>query len=293
MADSSKPPSRSGVSCWRTATACSARSRMRRTLVQETYLRAWRSYGGFEGRSSVRTWLYQIATNRCLTELARQQPAGAARPASATRNRIRMRVLEPGGTGVRWLQPAPDAMVLPESADPAVVVAARAAVRLALVASLAVPPAEAAGGAAPAGRAGVPGRRGRRHARHHDGVGQECAAARPGAAGRPGPGRCPDRRADRAARPRATRPVHRRVRERRRRRAGAAPAGGRHPGGDTVAHLVRRPPASASRSCATTCWARPATGACWPPAPTGSPPPRPTSATSTGTTSRTESACSP
>ena len=40
-------------------------------LVQETYLRAWRSYGGFEGRSSVRTWLYQIATNRCLTELAR------------------------------------------------------------------------------------------------------------------------------------------------------------------------------------------------------------------------------
>jgi RNA polymerase sigma-70 factor (ECF subfamily) len=41
-------------------------------LVQETYLRAWRSYGGFEGRSSVRTWLYQIATNRCLTELASQ-----------------------------------------------------------------------------------------------------------------------------------------------------------------------------------------------------------------------------
>lgn len=41
-------------------------------LVQETYLRAWRSYDGFEGRSSVRTWLYQIATNRCLTALAKQ-----------------------------------------------------------------------------------------------------------------------------------------------------------------------------------------------------------------------------
>src|SRR5207248_1772381 len=40
-------------------------------VVQETYLRAWRSYGGFDGRSSVRTWLYQIATNRCLTELAK------------------------------------------------------------------------------------------------------------------------------------------------------------------------------------------------------------------------------
>ena len=53
-------------------------------MVQETYLRAWRSYGGFEGRSSVRTWLYQIATNRCLTELAKHDrrrvlPSGLAR----------------------------------------------------------------------------------------------------------------------------------------------------------------------------------------------------------------------
>jgi len=104
-------------------------------LVQETYLRAWRSYGGFEGRSSVRTWLYQIATNGCLTELAkrgrRMLPSGLYAPQQ-----------DPGaypedaGTEVDWLQPAPDAMVTPDSADPAAIVTAREGLRLALIASL-------------------------------------------------------------------------------------------------------------------------------------------------------------
>ena len=104
-------------------------------MVQETYLRAWRSYGGFERRSSVRTWLYQIATNRCLTELARLSrralPSGICGPESDPDA-----PLQEAGTDVSWLQPAPDAMVLPDSADPAAIVAAREAVRLALVASL-------------------------------------------------------------------------------------------------------------------------------------------------------------
>jgi RNA polymerase sigma-70 factor (ECF subfamily) len=104
-------------------------------LVQETYLRAWRAYAGFEGRSSVRTWLYQIATNRCLTELDQRSrrvlPSGLGGPEPDPG-----RYPEDAGTAVSWLQPAPDALVTPESADPAAIVTAREGLRLALIASL-------------------------------------------------------------------------------------------------------------------------------------------------------------
>jgi RNA polymerase sigma-70 factor (ECF subfamily) len=104
-------------------------------LVQETYLRAWRSYGGFEGRSSVRTWLYQIATNVCLTELAKRGrrvlPSGLGGPEPDP-----WTYPEPAAAEVNWLEPAPDALVTSDAADPAAIVTAREGLRLALIASL-------------------------------------------------------------------------------------------------------------------------------------------------------------
>jgi RNA polymerase sigma-70 factor (ECF subfamily) len=104
-------------------------------LVQETYLRAWRSYGGFEGRSSLRTWLYQIATNACLTVLQRggrrPLPAGLGGPSNDPEG-----PLGAPPADVTWLQPIPDAVAQPETQDPAAIVAFRGTVRLALIASL-------------------------------------------------------------------------------------------------------------------------------------------------------------
>jgi RNA polymerase sigma-70 factor (ECF subfamily) len=104
-------------------------------VLQETYLRAWRSYGRFEGRSSLRVWLYRIATNACLTALAhrdrRMLPSGLAAPSEDPDTET--------GTASpdsRWLEPMPDALVTPESEDPSAIAAARASLRLALIASL-------------------------------------------------------------------------------------------------------------------------------------------------------------
>jgi RNA polymerase sigma-70 factor, ECF subfamily len=108
-------------------------------LVQETYLRAWRSYGEFEGRSSVRTWLYRIATNACVTALERRArrplPSGLGAPSGDTQT-------QPSAAAeVPWLRPLPDALLAGRDDDPAVVIASRAGIRLAMVAALQYLPA--------------------------------------------------------------------------------------------------------------------------------------------------------
>src|ERR1700744_5403126 len=87
-------------------------------LVQETNLKAWRSYAGFEGRASIRSWLYKIATNVCLTALKPRQirllPSGLADSYAGPD-------LPPSPVAsgeVSWLEPLPDAWIAPPADDP-------------------------------------------------------------------------------------------------------------------------------------------------------------------------------
>ncbi len=100
--------------------------------VQETFIRAWKAFDRFEGRSALRSWLYRIATNVCFDML------------EGRKRRARPMDLGPAGEpivenlrtpDVSWLEPMPDARVVPDG-DPAEVVAARESVRLAFVAAL-------------------------------------------------------------------------------------------------------------------------------------------------------------
>jgi RNA polymerase sigma-70 factor (ECF subfamily) len=101
-------------------------------LVQETYLRAWKAYGGFKGQSSLRTWLYRIATNTCLTALDSRQrrplPTGLGQPSSDPVDDLAAR------DEVPWLEPLPDTSTDPT--DPSEIVGTRESVRLAFVAAL-------------------------------------------------------------------------------------------------------------------------------------------------------------
>jgi RNA polymerase sigma-70 factor (ECF subfamily) len=108
--------------------------------VQETMIRAWRSYGDFEGRASLRTWLYRIATNACLRALEnsgrRPLPSGLGGPGECPEAPLAASRPE-----VPWLQPIPDALISAGFGDPAEVVASRQSVRLALIAALQYLPA--------------------------------------------------------------------------------------------------------------------------------------------------------
>ena len=101
-------------------------------LVQETYLRAWKSYDRFEGRSSMRTWLHRIATNTCLSALEGRQrrplPVGLGAPSSDPTAELEQRLEVP------WLEPLPP--LTDDPADPSVIAGSRESVRLAFVAAL-------------------------------------------------------------------------------------------------------------------------------------------------------------
>ncbi|MBO3750589.1 sigma-70 family RNA polymerase sigma factor [Streptosporangiaceae bacterium NEAU-GS5] len=104
-------------------------------LVQETYLRAWRGYDGFGHRSSLRTWLYRIATNACLTAVRqrgrRPMPSGLGGPSPDPER------LPAARPEIPWLQPFPDALADDAGEiDPAAIVTGRTRVRLALAAAL-------------------------------------------------------------------------------------------------------------------------------------------------------------
>lgn len=102
--------------------------------VQETFVRAWRAFDSFEGRSSVRSWLYRIATNVCLDMVGSAQRR--ARPMEMGPSSV-----APSGPGptlpeATWIQPMPDSAVLPEDGDPAEMTVQRESIRLAFIAAL-------------------------------------------------------------------------------------------------------------------------------------------------------------
>jgi len=106
-------------------------------LLQETFLRAWRSYDQYDPRrAAIRTWLYRIATNACLTALEQRSrrplPSGLGAPPNDDAEQPLIR-----GEEVPWLQPIPDAML----GDPADVLLSRGSLRLAFIAAMQFLPA--------------------------------------------------------------------------------------------------------------------------------------------------------
>lgn len=102
--------------------------------VQETFIRAWRAADRFEGRSSLRSWLYKIATNVCIDMRGASQRR--ARPMDLRPAQTADTPLPAPLADTTWIEPMPDARVVPAGGDPADVAVARESVRLAFVAAL-------------------------------------------------------------------------------------------------------------------------------------------------------------
>jgi RNA polymerase sigma-70 factor (ECF subfamily) len=103
--------------------------------VQETMVRAWRGLARFDGRSSLRTWLYRIATNVCLDMLNGRNRRALPMDLGPASPPVAASLGQPRSEAV-WIQPIPDGNVLPSNGDPAELAVQRDSIRLAFVATL-------------------------------------------------------------------------------------------------------------------------------------------------------------
>ena len=103
--------------------------------AQETLVRAWRGLDRFEGRAALRSWLYRIATNVCLTMLAGRKRRALPVDLSASSPPVEASLGEPLPPGT-WIEPIPDARIVPAASDPAELAETRESIRLAFVAAL-------------------------------------------------------------------------------------------------------------------------------------------------------------
>ena len=102
--------------------------------VQDAFVRAWRSYEGFEARAAVKSWLYRITTNVCLDMLNGRQRRAMPMdlgPAQGADTPLPAPLPE-----VTWIHPVPDERVVPEAGDPALIAEARDTIRLAFISAL-------------------------------------------------------------------------------------------------------------------------------------------------------------
>jgi RNA polymerase sigma-70 factor (ECF subfamily) len=105
-------------------------------MVQETFLRAWRKRASFQGRSSLRAWLYRIATNACLDALQRRQPRVLPPQVAAAGD---ARVPPQPLADLPWLQPYPDRLlegIAPSDTEPDAALVAKETIELAFLVAI-------------------------------------------------------------------------------------------------------------------------------------------------------------